>query len=656
MKLVPYTYNGTAINDGTNYTSVLSVHNAYRGVGAEWSERSWTDAKLSGKKFTGTTLKLIIKVVGGSVDTLSRLFDKYDTTPRILICKDPNDSDRQWYIKGYAIGFEISANVNVVTLAVDEPAEWQTVTTNSDAWGISATGATHTFSPTIIGNRPAKPTFTITPLVARGTASTGYLYCMNVPIYHTSTNHAPNYPVLLTQNGTVNVWAHNTEVGAGRSQADGDDIRVMVDGYNVNYWATGLNSASCKIWCNLDFEPSQTMTLGANMGTATITTFTVAQTKANQDAMKALPAIVGGDDPVAGNSIFSTYAQLLIGSELFIVTTVNPYTWTFSGVTRAANDTTAAAHTAGDSIYWIQHDVKICYGDTTATAPTIDNTKKPIIDLTNSTNSSWVYTEFASSDFKRTGGWRPAVTSSLGKTSNYYTGSHGALASPATEMGMTVKAYQVGSRWCAENAVVLWRFYHPFGITAVTSTGAKYRSGADWATGYCGIEKYDGGVNWTMVDSEATPGTAGVWGTFTHTASSLSGTFNFIYTILQSALSGTSNNMIALEYQGMTLALTNVPTVSMSSRIDAYEMNVKLSNNVSGENIQFTLPTGLNKQITINCSDMTANYSDGRVIGINTSTKRHDWLNCGPGSCSLQWDETGVAGGTCVITWKDRNL
>jgi hypothetical protein len=653
MNLKPYKYNAVEINDGTNYFASMPGRKVYPGADAEWSERAWTDAKLAGKSFPGTTIKLVITIVGGSVDALAKLFDKYDRTPRILICKDANDSSRQWFVKAFATDIELDNKLATITLAVDEPREWQTVTTNSDSWAITATGQTHAFNPVIIGNRPCKPILAITPTSVRS-GTTGYLYLVHVPIYSTSTNHAPDYPILLTQNGATVVWDHEAEVDANpaRSLASGNDVRVLVNGNEVDYWATGFDSASCKLWTNLSFEPGQTMTLlTAIDDSANITTIVLKPTAANKKAMKELPAqnpIYDANDPNA------EYVQLLIGDESFIAKNNNPNTYTFSGVTRAANDTVKAAHATNASVRWIQYDIKVVWGDLVADAPTIDDTKKPIIDLTNSTNASWVYTEFASSDYKRTGGWLPAVNQSLGKTSVFYTGSHQADADPATEMGMSILAYLYGGKWCAENAEVVWLFYHPFGMTAVTSSGAKNRASTGWATGKCGLYKSNDGIAYTAVNAETTPGSA--WEAFSHNATSLSGTYHYLETIIKSTLLGTASNRIDLEYQGATLALTGYPTVAISARKDTYYLDVVITNNTTSESILLALPMLNNTALTVDCSTLTAKHADGRVANVSLSTIRHDWLNCGPGATTLLWTAVGTAAVTVGITWKDRNL
>lgn len=654
MNLVPYSYAGTAIKDGTGYTNAsLLLRDAYRGARAVWSERAWTDPKLAGKTYPGANLKLLLSLGTTSADACSRLFDKYDQTPRTFICKDSENSDKQWYVKAYATEIAWNAKNAEISLAVDEPQEWQSNTLNAGTWSVTATGGTYNFSPAISGNRPCKPAFAITPTSARGTASTGYLYMMHVPIYGTQTAHAPAYPVNIVQAGTVNVWNHAAEVTALRSLATGNDIRVMVDNQEVDYWLSGANGTVAKIWINLDFEPGQTMTLGTALGTTTVTSFTVAATAANKTAMKALPAqgVYDADVMASENCI------LLIDSEIFIAQAVNPLTYTFSGVTRAANDTTAGTHSAGASIRWIQHDVKILYGDLTASAPTIDDTRKPIIDLANSTNASWVYTTFASTDNKRTGGWKPSITAHLGAETVYYTGSHGANADPATEMGMSIKAFKYGGKWCAENATIQWTHYNPFGFTTVTSSGDKYRVSTDWASGWgVGLRHYNLTAPYYETNFEATPATAGSWTAFTHSTTSLAGTFTNLKAVLAGPITGSASNANHLEYQGITISGIQNPTVNCSARKDAYHLDVTLSNETSGESIAFNLPMTINTALTIDCDKMIAKYADGRILPLTLSTKRHNWLDCGPAATTLKWTAPGTAGVTVVITWRDRNL
>src|SRR4030042_1660518 len=81
----------------------------------------------------------------------------------------------------------------------------------------------------------------------------------------------------------------------------------------------------------------------------------------------------------------------------------------FAGCIRAARGTAAGAHGLGDTVWWVQHDIWILYGNAAATAPTVDGNYEPAFELDDSVNTSWVYAEFGENDGLRTGQWSPKV-------------------------------------------------------------------------------------------------------------------------------------------------------------------------------------------------------------------------------------------------------
>jgi hypothetical protein len=94
----------------------------------------------------------------------------------------------------------------------------------------------------------------------------------------------------------------------------------------------------------------------------------------------------------------------VIGTEVFVGSAdVNNFLIYVAG--RAAKNTSMAAHAVGDVINWIEHDMYLVYGNPSAAAPATDDRKKPMINLSTSTNISWVFDEFASGDGLRTAAW-----------------------------------------------------------------------------------------------------------------------------------------------------------------------------------------------------------------------------------------------------------
>jgi hypothetical protein len=224
-------------------------------------------------------------------------------------------------------------------------------------------------------------------------------------------------------------------------------------------------------------------------------------------------------------------------------------------------------------------------------------------------------------------------------------------------MGCSIISYTYGRIYAAENAVIVWYFYHPFGVTSVTSDGAKHRGSTDWANNLHGLVKSnDGWITDTYVDgAEATPSST-AWEDWSHGPTALGATYNWLGFVLASTLPASASNQIDMEVHGLTLVLTGYPTVAMSARFDTYQLDAKITNNTTGESVRFYFPIMLNTVLTVDCSTLIAKYADGRVAGVGLNTIRHDWLNCGPGATTLLWTAPGTTGMTVGITWKDRNL
>lgn len=717
MKLSIYTYNSTAINDGTNYKSWFLTDTLQGNASIVDVNRSGRRPVYAAKVLNGHETTIVIQLRGtveSQLDTMKTLFDVGDETPRKLICKDTADSDKQWYV--YATPTDMSQfndrDTIQVTLSIADPV-WYEETESSDAWTITASGQTN--EVTVAGNLPARPRFVFTPTSAGGSRYTyrrlalwrnpnavamlnyplnivntvwdtgalvadvtrsvvindvdgiavddvtitydgetgtfptaGMAYVGTEQISYTGKTATELTGVTRGINGTTAAThANDMVIYASIIQADGDDVRVFVDGAEVPRWLQGINTANTKVWITLDLNPHVVMTLLtpiADSGAVSLLTF--AKTKTNAAYMKLLPPS----------------GQILIDSELFTYTGVSLTGYYLTGVTRAAKGTSMAAHTATTSCYWIQHEIFIYYGNQTASAPDTDDTRKPMFDLT-STNTSWVYTSFWESTGMRAGAWKPALVSSYNKTdlahkSNFYTGNRDTEADPATEMGAIIKAWQSGVIWKADNPVIDWVIYNPATFTEITATGEKYRVTTNWPAN-AKLYKSANGSTWVAVWTEATPSAAATWEALaSHSAVSLSTGYKYLMFRFNGSVGATADNYAALEVEGATLTLSSsyVPQGSFNAAEGCYYVDGIITNNTSGEWLRFVTSTTLNTAITIDCENKKAYLADNSpVTKIELSTVRKDWLNLSVGTNELKFDDTGTAGASLPVYWRDRN-
>ena len=718
MNLKLYSYNAHAINDTTNYVSWFSTNKLQGDARINNVYRVGRRPKYASKMLEDHTMTIVVQMKGtvtSQIDTLKTWFDIEDETQRKLIAKDTADSDKQWYV--YATVEEmpkmVAKDAVEIVLNVDDPV-WKSETENTDTWNIPATAATNTV--TVAGNLPAHPRLDITPTVSGGSR---YAYRAMAIWRNPNTVAMPNYGLNIVDTvwDTASLVAYDTNkvlinAGAGIDdsvttipydgetgtlptsgmayvdteqisytgksggnltgvtrgingttaaahlddavirqsliQADGDDIRVFVNGEEVPRWFQDINTANTKIWVVMDFQPGISFTLGtAIASTGAITEITLKKTNANIAAIKKMPAS----------------GVVMFGSELFTYTGVNTKGRKLTGVTRAAKETSMAAHAVNDTGYWIEHEIYVYYGNQTSEAPETDDTRKPIFDLS-STNISWVYTSFADGTGLRAGSWKP----SLVKTSNtkdpdnksrFYTANNLTDGDPYTDMGAIISAWKSGDKWKAENATVTWSLFNPATFTTITATGEKYRYTTGWVS-HARFLKSKNGKDWTTVWTEATPASASTWTALsTHSAVSIGAGYDYIKFSFSGSIGAIANNYVAIEHEAVTLALesTKVPQGSFITPASCYFLDATITNNTSGEWIKVTTSCKLNETIVVDCENKTAYLSNNNepVAKLEFSTTRKDWLNLSVGDNTLQFDDVGTAGITIVVKWRDRN-
>ena len=110
MQLSIFTYAGTNINDGTNYSSYFPTGSVLLLAGADPVMVSRENAApvLVYKDRQPARWAIHIKLKGtihSQRDTLATLFNPNSKTMQTLICKDTANSDKQWYVKANCAGF-----------------------------------------------------------------------------------------------------------------------------------------------------------------------------------------------------------------------------------------------------------------------------------------------------------------------------------------------------------------------------------------------------------------------------------------------------------------------------------------------------------------------------------------------------------------------
>jgi hypothetical protein len=570
-------------------------------------------------------LALLIKILDyANLDTLRsqlfRWFDPEDETPKKLIVE--NGAGVQQYV--YALCEELRLysdprhqDVFVATLTVDGDPRWRAEVEATDTWNITASGQTQ---PIVnLGEDDAYPVYTIEPTTNR---TGGYAYRRWVPIQWLSANAAQKYPMAAT-------LATNALIPA-KMQADGDDLRVVVDGVEVYRWldAASWNSGASKVWFYTDFVGAPALTLKTTIAAGGA----VSSIEINEDISKL---------PDSG--------ILLIGTEAFVYSSRSTIDRAVSGVERAAKGTTAAQHLATVSVYWIQHDVWIVYGNASVSAPTVDNDYKPAFELDHSTNTSWVYETFGDTAGKRTGRWTPSGAISLCGWGGVYTATQRTLATPYSVIGAWL--------WRLHGNSYGWGLYNPCGITnAAWTNGWKRRAttlaGADFL---CHLMYWVRGETWwRWMDTPASPTLLNTWEAMSYSG----GAFAVSNTIMLALYFYASD----VEAGDVTVTLNNTetPVVTVNALEQGnYSLACIITNTsvTPNEAITLQIVTNLNSEVEIDTYNRTVTWLlDGsrQFQALTVPTTRRAWLRLLPGTNTLRFDDTGTGDVTLTTKFAER--
>lgn len=627
MKIIEF--DGNAF--GTDYAVSLLDGGSVNmpGVQAIMVQRLGQWPLLGGVRRPGHRLFLGIVIEGASKDTLrvqlQQWFDPEDETPKKLTAADDDGSSNERYLYTICESLQVTQSreggvlvtMYVATLAIHGDVRWRHETEDSDVWNITASGQTNVVANG--GDDDVYPRFTIEPTSGK---TGGYGYKRFVAVRWRVEEASSDYPYELSDGG----FDTATLVSGGKAQSDGDDFRVMVDGVEVDRWfgagSYAFNQATTKIWVNLDFEADVSMTLK----TAIAASGSISEIELNE-AITGLPAS----------------GILLIDSEVFVYTGKSDADKKVTGVTRAAKGTSMAAHTASTAVYWLQHDIWYLYDNSTATAPTVDDDMEPAFELDDSTNTSWVYEEFGGgtlSDPTRTRRW--------GRTDNdyAYTANHVSNADPWTEIGLR----EAGQ-------ALQWQRYSPCGITAANfQNGEKYAQ----ATGSFSAEIRSSinGATWATEYTIPDVSVANTWESWSQNETLDSGS-KYVALWLDSFDIYSSYRVEAADVT-LTFNSSNTPTTAFTgSEQGAYPLACTLTNNTTGESIEFSYLMGTNEELEVDTyektvTDLEDDSQQMQALTLVGGARRH-WLKLQPGNNTLQFDDTGTVAVTLTTEFAKRS-
>jgi len=634
MAFTVVSFNGdTRINDGVHYQTLVpeDAPAIFRAQAIE-VDRADLFPAWAGKKFDGVNLPLRVVVLGGSLRELAQIFDPFDQAQHALVVQD--GAGVAWFLLGAVLTIsEVKGNGALVLLRVSDPI-LQAATAASTTWLITGSGQKKTV--TVGGNCYARPAFDITPT---GAAAGGWANARYVTLYNrTSRAYQKRYAVEVTNGG----WDTAALVAAGALQASGDDVRVIVDGVEVDFWMGDFNTDHTKVWANFVFKPRIEMTLGlAVAASGAVGELQLEKTPANTAAIKLLPAS----------------GTLVIDDERFNFSGKDEKLLKLGGVQRGVKQSAMGAHAAKATVRWLEHDVWLVWGDANAEAAAVDDRFRPAFDLSLSSNVVRVYDGvFGDADLLRSGSFERAVLVSTGKSSLTYDGEHGTDAEPAERLGMAVLPWQQGTRWQAEKATVQWMAVFPSGISKVSANGEKLRVGSAWPA-LAGLDYSIDLKSWKNLWNETSPVNAGQWTAWSRQNTSVVNTAQAIRFVLSGSIAAAADAAGRFETAAVTVELVaaNTPFVAMAAGNANYQFRATLVNETTGEEITLNFPMVVDKTLTVDSAAKTILYEGANALAaLQPFPARAEWLRLLPGENALRFDSDTTGPVTVVVRWRNR--
>ena len=659
MIIRPYSFNNVLLNSTDYDTSIPRSSALAQGqVNLSYVRRAGAEPVYSGKEFQPVTLNLEIICLHDYTalqESLNIVFDVHDETPRQFIVQDTEDTSaenpKQYFVYAtpkQVLGGHDGAMVTV-TLGLDDPI-WQSVTQNTQTMNVTATG--DSTSVTANGNADSYPEFDIS---IAGYPGTGYVYNNYIQYKPPSVDAWRNRPLEIVST-TDNIGLDTAAlVAAGKALANGDDYRVYVDGVERDRWfgGAGFNSTYTKVWINIDQPAKQVLSLKTAIASTDLpSTVDFIINAANTKALTAMP----------------TTGRFMINSEEFTYTskTIGKTALISNGITRAVRNTTAGNHSSSDVVTWLPYDINIVYGSSDATAPDIDDTRKPIINLTSSNNSSFVYDAYMDNAKLRSGIWSPAivkVTSPTLSQSGIYTGlNDGGDTDPADVAGMNMFPYASAGIYKAETSNLEWTLYFPDIVASVSHTFERYQGTASWPA-LVGL--YGGALSSAykaiklLPSSDMATTDLQTWVTGTHATTDLVipvGTKYLKYQ-MSGSLKAVATDAAYVGWTSTTIGATNIPDIVRRGEQNGYLFDTLITNTTTGKSlaIKYPLRVGDIFYIVTDPNFPNAKFKGQIVNGaMDTNTVRADWLSFQSGANTITVTSPFVGNFSIVMRWRDR--
>lgn len=460
-----------------------------------------------------------------------------------------------------------------------------------------------------------------------------------------------------------------TVIGNGEMQADCDDLRVLINGLEARRWIVDANTANTKIWFNVTLNRGFRFTLKtAITDTNDITSIDLnfaADGNRDLSSMQNAGIIYHGTEWMA-------YEQPILQADGSILATITG---------RGVFDTTKQTHAVSDEFVYLQNVIVLQFGNPAAADPAdadayYDDTK-PMIDLSQSDNTTWVWTGttgfYDAARPGRTAQWYPnmnvSVRPSTPPTTEWYTA--GLVNTGDKVMGMQfIGATQNGVAQTA-SASIVWRFDIGAPVVIDISAGGSIKCNSS-AFRNAFLQCYSANYSLTspnvppvftgstLLWTATEPAADNQWDEVSKPSVTVPEGLNSGVTIM---LSGQRNYSAPgegdfAEIDSVTLTFEDVsPDAGLMTPKSNVTMDVTLKNDTNGDSLGAVYPLLTNKVISINSEESIVTY-DGinfhRAIILNDET-RPVFIRLQPGSNTISL-AGAVGSGTVSLSWYVRRL
>jgi hypothetical protein len=629
MLATPKTFNGATLNGNSIQTTWIN-YRARPQARNVFLEQSMADSVDAGTYTVGTRQVLLwVRVLNYAnryalMSSLANTFRRGTRGSLVVTFSDDNlDYQLDCRVTGLVPGDEPGTFTAVLESG---NTDLRAVDLSTDTtWSPSGTGGTHNITTT--GDARTRLSATVrvtTPPVG------GYLYGKLYELLNSPAIAWGLWPWCITID-------HAALVAAGKSQADGDDLRIFDRKVELRRWFADLDTDHTKVWFNLYHNYGYELTLVANVaGTGEVTALSFGTDVTTAGRLNKMPAS----------------GLLTHGSEWFSYSSRDSKTGKVYISQREAWGTTMQAHNIGDKFYFVEHPVEVLYGNSGATDPADDDINyddtKPVFDLSASDNTKWVYDDGTlfrdPAHPNRPGQWVPMISKSGDVSRLYDITEDGATGDPA--LGVTAGSFLRGTAWQSDPVKLGYTFYTPGGIAKLSNiSGQKYRSTNRWIISpIVGLGRSTTTSGFISVFNEATPASEDTWTPWTQTDKTFS-QVKLIFFGIQGTYLNMTDGWMSIEL--LTGTVEHVTTYLPVGTLKAEHTNCTLAcimtNNNNGDSMQLVLPMEQNKDLVIDGENFTVTY-DGinahGVIALDDESRADGWIRLEPD----QVNEIEIAG------------